>query len=79
MNADRNGQAAAVLLSGGVEGTTLLYEVARNSTLIGVFIDYHQRAARAFSVWTYLLSAGTFASGRRFARMCRFRNAIWCY
>ncbi len=46
MNTNQGGQAVVVLLSGGVESTTLLYEVARNSTPIGVFIDYHQRAAR---------------------------------
>ena len=46
MNADRNTDAVVILLSGGVESSTLLYEFSGGSAPIGVFIDYGQRAAR---------------------------------
>ncbi len=45
MRSDRSGETV-VLLSGGVESSTLLYSLARNSGTVGLFIDYGQRAAR---------------------------------
>jgi len=44
--AARQSRAVVVLLSGGVESSTLLHEEARHSVPTGVFIDYGQRAAR---------------------------------
>ena len=46
VNADQKADAVVILLSGGVESSTLLYEFSGGSAPIGVFIDYGQRAAR---------------------------------